>query len=716
MQNNLSSIVKYSLSFLMVLVLSACGGGGNSGSSGSSSDDNSSAGEFIAKEVALEKIMAYSNGESVTAPTLNDYIAAGVSGVTSETLSELNAIVKGLSPEDVDTAEEIKALTTQLGVNTLPNANSGGNQTVQVNKSIAITGSGSDIDGTIVSYTWNKDGVVLATTASFTYTPTTIGTHLLTLIVTDDDGGTASSTMSLVVTDIPNGVNLPPKANAGENKETQVAVAIQITGSGSDSDGTIEAYEWTQGGNVLATTPVFDYTPTKEGTDTLTLTVIDNEGASSNDTMDVFVTAATPGNDTTPPIITLLGASSVNVDQGTTYINAGANAFDNIDGDITSNIVIGGDIINTNATPGTTFTVTYNVTDAAGNKATEVTRTVTIVSSVDTTKPVITLNGASTIELIQGVSYVEAGATVIDNRDGNITANLIIAGDTVNSNATPGTSFTITYNVSDAAGNVAIEVTRVVTISLSEDTTNPVITLNGPSTIEVIQGASYVEAGATATDNRDGNITANLTIAGDSVNTSASPGTTFVITYNVSDAAGNSAIEVTRSVSIIADPGNQIPVLSEANKQTYLASINNARAVARTCGVYGSFSAVPAVAWSDKLYKAAYEHSQDMTESNTFSHDGSGTVSDWSGYPLNKRSSMTDRVATYGFSWSRLSENISAGTSRDTAQEAIDSWLVSDGHCKNIMDANVTQVGMAISSKQGTSYTNYWTQNFGRSF
>ncbi|MEH6456359.1 MAG: CAP domain-containing protein, partial [Cocleimonas sp.] len=114
------------------------------------------------------------------------------------------------------------------------------------------------------------------------------------------------------------------------------------------------------------------------------------------------------------------------------------------------------------------------------------------------------------------------------------------------------------------------------------------------------------------------------------------------------------------------------------------------------------------------LYKAAYEHSQDMTETNTFSHEGSGTVSDWSGYSLSKQSALRDRVATYGYSWSRLSENISAGTSRDTAQEAVDSWLASDGHCKNMMDPNVTEVGMAISTDQNTTYTNYWTQNFGR--
>ncbi|WP_345278251.1 immunoglobulin-like domain-containing protein, partial [Litoribaculum gwangyangense] len=56
----------------------------------------------------------------------------------------------------------------------------------------------------------------------------------------------------------------------------------------------------------------------------------------------------------------------------------GATASDNKDGDITANIVIGGDIVNTNI-PGS-YIITYNVSDAAGNAATQVTRTVNVTS------------------------------------------------------------------------------------------------------------------------------------------------------------------------------------------------------------------------------------------------------------------------------------------------------------------------------------------------
>ena len=244
------------------------------------------------------------------------------------------------------------------------------------------------------------------------------------------------------------------------------------------------------------------------------------------------------------------------------------------------------------------------------------------------------------------------------------------------------------------------------------DNIDPVITLNGSSTLEIPKDARYTDAGATATDNRDGNITSKIIVTGDIVVTSSAPGTTFTIIYNVFDLAGNAAIEVTRTVSIITNT-QQIPILSETDKQNYLYQINKARAETRTCTNTGTFPAVSPVTWSDKLYKAAYEHSQDMTESNTFSHDGSGTVSDWSGYALDKQSSLRDRVENYNYAWTLISENISAGTDWDTPEEAMESWLNSPDHCHNIMNPNVTEVGMALSINTDTRYTHYWTQNFG---
>jgi hypothetical protein len=84
------------------------------------------------------------------------------------------------------------------------------------------------------------------------------------------------------------------------------------------------------------------------------------------------------------------------------------------------------------------------------------------------------------------------------------------------------------------------------------DTTAPVITRIGSASINVDWGASYTDAGATATDNVDGSVTVTPT---GSVNT-AVPGT-YTITYNARDAANNNAVAVTRTVTVSA-PSSEV--------------------------------------------------------------------------------------------------------------------------------------------------------------
>ena len=254
------------------------------------------------------------------------------------------------------------------------------------------------------------------------------------------------------------------------------------------------------------------------------------------------------GNDTTAPVISLIGGSTINLNIGENYNEQGATATDDLDGNITANITIAGDVVDTN-TAGT-YIVTYNVTDAAGNNATQVSRTVNVIP--DTTAPVISLIGDSTINLNLGENYNEQGATATDDLDGDITANITIAGDIVDTN-TAGT-YVVTYNVADAAGNNATQVSR--TVNVIPDTTAPVITLIGDSTINLNLGDNYNEQGATATDDLDGDITANITIAGDIVDTNTAG--TYVVTYNVTDAAGNNAAQVSRTVNVISQPTDVI--------------------------------------------------------------------------------------------------------------------------------------------------------------
>ena len=85
----------------------------------------------------------------------------------------------------------------------------------------------------------------------------------------------------------------------------------------------------------------------------------------------------------------------------------------------------------------------------------------------DTVAPEIRLIGASLVEIHQGETFTDPGATATDDVDGALSASIAVGGDTVDTD-TPG-DYTITYDVSDAAGNAAETVTRIVRVVIVRD-------------------------------------------------------------------------------------------------------------------------------------------------------------------------------------------------------------------------------------------------------
>ncbi|MEP4076256.1 beta strand repeat-containing protein [Haloferula sp.] len=142
-------------------------------------------------------------------------------------------------------------------------------------------------------------------------------------------------------------------------------------------------------GTTTATTDIASTVITNSGDDqnfTLTLNNISGEGflqfrlranqiadlAGNNLASDPF----SPGRtiDNTAPIITVTGSTNITQTIGSSYDDAGAGATDNVDASVT--VITGGDTVDTN-TAGT-YVITYDATDAAGNAATQQSRTVLI--------------------------------------------------------------------------------------------------------------------------------------------------------------------------------------------------------------------------------------------------------------------------------------------------------------------------------------------------
>ena len=257
--------------------------------------------------------------------------------------------------------------------------------------------------------------------------------------------------------------------------------------------------------------------------------------------------------DTTAPVITILGNDTISLTVDDTYTEQGATVTDNVDTGLSA--VITGTVDTSTAG---TYTITYTAVDAAGNQTTA-TRTVIVAESgADTTAPVISLVGEATISLIVGDTYTEQGATVTDNVDTDLTATPSGNVDT----ATEGT-YTVTYTATDAAGNQGTATRTVFVSAPGVDTISPVITLVGESTISLTVGDTYAEQGATVTDNVDSDL--NAVITGE-VDTSTAG--SYTITYTATDTAGNQGT-ATRTV-IVSEPSadTQAPVITLVGSAT----------------------------------------------------------------------------------------------------------------------------------------------------
>ena len=148
--------------------------------------------------------------------------------------------------------------------------------------------SSSDPDGTIVSYEWREGATVLGTTTIVT-TTLPVGVHTIDLTVTDNNGATRTDTVVITVNP-----NQAPVANAGadqtviDSDDNGFEIIVLDGSASSDPDGSITSYEWKEGVVLLETTATASST-FAVGTYTVTLTVIDDGGATSTDTAVITV-------------------------------------------------------------------------------------------------------------------------------------------------------------------------------------------------------------------------------------------------------------------------------------------------------------------------------------------------------------------------------------------------------------------------------------------
>lgn len=183
---------------------------------------------------------------------------------------------------------------------------------------------------------------------------------------------------------------------------------------------------------------------------------------------------------------------------------------------------------------------TYELTFSA-NSNKEVKKIHVTVNIKDTKSPEITLVTNPENYTNPNETYQEEGFTAMDNYDGDLTASVVREEK----------DGKVIYRVTDSSGNETV-VERTIAY---KDAVAPVLTLKGNQTLTLYVGDSYSEAGFEASDDCDGDLTANVVVEG-SVN--AQQAGTYTLVYKVLDSAGNET-EVKRTITV----KNKIPATGE---------------------------------------------------------------------------------------------------------------------------------------------------------
>lgn len=382
------------------------------------------------------------------------------------------------------------------------------------------------------------DGTIEATIFSSDLDIDTVGDYLVTYEAINSRGQKVRASRSVeVVAVITN--NQPIITITGDNPKTYTVGDIWIEDGATATD--------VEDGIVnvdVQENPAFDNTDTIHNT-LVMYTAIDNDGNIVNATREVNVVASATNH---APTLTLLGNNPQYILLNDAYTEQGAVAVDEEDGIITSNIVIDSNFVNTSKLGN--YRVSYSVTDADNNKVT-VSREIQVVNVLPSV-PTITLLGDNPAELLQGSVYNDDGVTASDPTDGDITANVTTVA-TIDNNVV-GT-YLVTYTVTNSVGNTTTTV-REVNVILDTNVA-PTISILGDNPIEVLLNSTYTDAGATASDAEDGDITANITT--NSTVDTANVGN-YTVVYTVSDSNGVSTSE-TRNVTVVTIIG-QLPTIT----------------------------------------------------------------------------------------------------------------------------------------------------------
>jgi hypothetical protein len=372
----------------------------------------------------------------------------------------------------------------------------------------------------------NLDASGTITVGGDTVLTSTPGVYTITYDAVDSEGNNATQvTRQVTVED----TTAPTVTNVSNISNTS---SFTIT-----TDEDIDTYNLDNAGETLITaTSSLTLSGLSDGTYNITLTDLYNNTSTSY----TFII------DTEVPVITITGATTINLEYLEDFVEPVVTVTDNNDDDI---ILTGQGIVSStidSSDVGNSFTITYSATDAAGNDALDVVLTINIVDTIDPTFDDIS---DQTIET--GTSDIDWTTLITNVQDNyNVLQDLLLIEDSDSIDYDVAGTYPVTVSVTDTSGNFTLDTFTVIVV----DTTDPVLTLVGNETETIEAGTTYTDAGVLITDNAT--VVGNASVVSD-VDTSVLG--TYTVTYSYTDPSGNAAASVSRTV-VVED--NTAPIIT----------------------------------------------------------------------------------------------------------------------------------------------------------
>ncbi|CAL65378.1 LamG-like jellyroll fold domain-containing protein [Christiangramia forsetii] len=470
------------------------------------------------------------NGGS--APYSYNWTSGNYAGSTNEDISNLRQGTYTVTVTDSSTpTAKTESIDISLQANDITKPNvSVNNISVVLNSTGTVSISTDEIDNgstdncEINSRSLNKTN----------FNCSNLGANSVVLTITDNSGNTANATATVTVVD-----NISPSINAPAN--------IQADADSNDCNASNVTLGTPATADNCGAASVTNDAPADFplGETTVTWTVTDDAGNTATATQKVIVADNTNPTITAPANIQAdtdsndCNASSVTLGAPATADNCGVASITN---DAPADFPLG------------ETTVTWTVTDDAGNTATTIQKVIV----ADNTHPIITAPAnvqANTDSNDCNASSVTLGTPATADNCGVASVTNDAPADF------PLGETTVTWTVTDDAGNTATT-TQTVIIS---DTTKPMITVG--TDIDATNNTGICEAGlsiapATATDNCNVGSPVGSRSDGLGLDEPYPVGTT-TITWNVADANGNIADSVNQLVTVEDNESPEIPNLED---------------------------------------------------------------------------------------------------------------------------------------------------------